>query len=523
MKKIIIILVYIAGVLLISSCNPNEHPLPKFEDMIGFTIYDYIVEHEEDFSSFLAILEKGGIDKTLSAYNPEGDDYTLFLPDNNAINSFIQKNSQFGSLNDLLNNQEYVNVFSRYHVINEAIMSDDFPFGAFEEPTLSEDYLTVTFVIEPDTAYYKINNQAPVIFRDIETSNGYIHLISEALTPVTFTTYGWLELHSEEYSIFKEAVDKTGFNTLLDINLKEAELEVQPTTLLLEHDSVYHKHNILSFSDLVTKVSPNSNDFTNNLNLLYNYVGYHILTGNYFLDDFVGEATNYSNNSDIPVNINGTGFDIVINKGKEVFDTIVSAGNDTTYIDYIGFYYDICNIVTQSGSIHFINRMMKQQRPSRAIKTYQFFEEPLILEKREEVGSYILEDPDAMERLDWTGADLFYVKMADETGTAWSDDYLQINGDFTISYTIPKIVQGKYSAFIGAEAITADNALIEVFIDGKKVGGLIDLSYGGSSNYPFPQIELGTVDFLKYSEHTIEIKSLIPGRFLWDYIRFEPY
>ena len=28
---------------------------------------------------------------------------------------------------------------------------------------------------------------------------------------------------------------------------------------------------------------------------------------------------------------------------------------------------------------------------------------------------------------------------------------------------------------------------------------------------------------LKYEEHLIEVRSLIPGRFLWDYIRFEPY
>ncbi len=67
------------------------------------------------------------------------------------------------------------------------------------------------------------------------------------------------------------------------------------------------------------------------------------------------------------------------------------------------------------------------------------------------------------------------------------------------------------------------NALIQLYIDGKNVGGLIDLSAaGGNSDSPFVQIELGTINFLKYESHTIEIKSLIPGRLGWDYIRFEP-
>jgi hypothetical protein len=64
---------------------------------------------------------------------------------------------------------------------------------------------------------------------------------------------------------------------------------------------------------------------------------------------------------------------------------------------------------------------------------------------------------------------------------------------------------------------------VEVTIDGKSLGGLIDLTTGGTPDNPFTQIELGTMNFLKYEEHTVEVRSLIPGRFLWDYIRFEPY
>ena len=78
-----------------------------------------------------------------------------------------------------------------------------------------------------------------------------------------------------------------------------------------------------------------------------------------FLDDFSETATNYSTHSEVPVNINGLGLDIYINKGKEIFDTIIE-NQDTTIIDYVGFYYDESNIITQSGAIHFINQVLQE-------------------------------------------------------------------------------------------------------------------------------------------------------------------
>lgn len=519
MKRIqIIISLFIIAVWNFSCTEPPEIK-PGFEDQEQMTIYDYIVEHDSSYSSFLSILKKGGIDKTLSAYNPDGVGYTLFLPDNNAVNQFIEESGQFSSLNDLLNNSEYVSSMSRYHVVNMALSTNDFPFGALPEYTLSNDILTVSFIIEPDTAYYKINNQAPVVKEDIELSNGYINIISRALIPITFTSYQWLEQHSG-FSIFKAAIDATGLKETIDLNTKNDSLDLRPFTLLIEHDSVYNKQNIYTFNDLANLISPGNKDYTNKLNPLYNYTAYHILEESMFLDDFVGVVTNYATYSEIPLNINGEGLDIAINKGKEIFDTIINPP-DTTFIDFIGFYYDESNVLTQSGAIHFIDQVLKQQRPSRAIQTFEFYEESLLNEYRLEDGTYLIEDTSWLNVIKWSGTDLFFIEEGEES-TAWGDDYLFMNGDFIISYRIPKIVQGKYTAILGVEAYNGANALIEVYIDGKNTGRLFDLTSGGSSAYPFAGIELGTINFTKYDSHTIEIRSLIPGRFSWDYIRFEP-
>lgn len=518
MKKIIYLFL-LPAIIIFNSCKEPER-IAGFEDAEQFSIYDFLNENKEQFSDFIRILESGGIDKTLSAYNPNGTGYTLFLPDNDAIGKFIASNENFSSVQEIVNDKSFSAAFSRYHVVNMEVHTQDFPFGAFSEPTLSNDYLTVSFIIETDTSYYKINNQAAVIAPNIEVSNGYIHRIETALKPITFTTYNWLQQNSG-YTIFKEALELTGTKSLVDFNLKDDE-DATAVTLLLEPDAVFKQRGINSVADLAAFISPNNSDFTNPANPLYNFCTYHMLSGSRYINDFEGVATNYTTLSEIPLNINGIGNDLLINFGKEVFETIIS-GTDTTVIDYILFLYDESNITTQSGAIHLIDRVLRQQTPSKAINTYEFWEEPLITEYRKKAGTYLIDDKNALKTIEWEGADLFFVELGDQESSAWGNDYLEINGDFRISYQIPRIVQGKYTVFLGAEAFNKKNALVEVYIDGKKVSGLVDLSTGGSSDNPFQRIKLGTIDFKKYESHKVEIVPLIPGRFLWDYIRFDPF
>lgn len=519
MKKIKILglgllLVLIAGT---QSCDPDVVEA-GFEDLIGKSIYTYIVENDSSYSSFLSILEGGGIDLTLSAYNPDGLGYTLFLPDNAAIDDFVTMSS-YSSLEDLVADTDFVNAFSRYHVVNLAIKSDDFPFGALPEYTLSGDLLTVSFIIEPDTSYYKINNQAPVSELNIEVSNGFIHLITHALEPVTSSSYDWLEANSD-YSIFKETVDAVGMEELFDVNSRDE--GAGSFTLLLEHDSVFNARDIYDFEDLAAWISPDDNNYEDPLNPLYNFVAYHMIEGSRFLDDFAEYSTNYSTYSEIPVHINGLGLDIFVNTGQEVFDTIVEQ-NDTTIIDFIGFDYDNSNVLSMSGSIHFIDQVMRQFSPKSATQTYQFYGEPLFDEYRETPGEYLVEDTSLLNNFTWWGTDLFFVETGDPDHPAWGGDYLYMDGDFTIQYTIPKIVQGIYEVEIRAENVNDNNAVVEVFIDGKNVGGLVDLSIGTNTDYPFDWIELGTINLVKYEGHVIEIRSLIPGSFSWDVLRFTPY
>jgi uncharacterized surface protein with fasciclin (FAS1) repeats len=519
MKKFIFILGLLIVIVANFSCVRKKEFEANFKEQVKFSIYDYMVAHKENYSSFLSIISKGGIDKILSAYNPNAEGYTLFLPDNKAIDKYIQENGKYTSLGDLLNDAAYVAELCRYHVVDMGINADDFPFGALPAYTLTGDYLTVSFISNKDTAYYKINNQAPVIHSNIKLSNGYIHVIGDVLRPITYTTYNWLEQNTG-YSIFKAAVEITGLKSTLDINIKNRNNTARPFTLLVEHDSVFHKRKIYSLEDLEKYVSPLSADYTKPSNPLYSFVAYHLLAETQFLNNFANKVTNYTSYSDVPVLIDGSGMDIEINKGKENFDTIIHYP-DTTIINYVGFNYDASNVLSQSGVIHFINQVMTQKTPTRAIQTFEFYEEPIFSKLRLTAGSYLIEDSTSLSVVKWTGPNLIFVE-ADATSTAYSHDYLYLNGDFTISYTIPKLVQGNYKVILRADAFSPQNAIVQVYIDGKNVGGLVNLTTDGSASDPFFNKQLGSFNFLKYEHHVVEIKSLIPGRFLWDFIRFEP-
>jgi hypothetical protein len=297
---------------------------------------------------------------------------------------------------------------------------------------------------------------------------------------------------------------------------------IRPFTLLLEHDSIYQKLDINSVDDLISRVSPSNDDYKNPLNPLYNYVGYHMLAGSYFINDFVGPSTNYSTYAEVPLHIDGRGHDLLINNGRDTFDVIIK-GIDTTIIDWIGFHYDASNILTQSGSIHFIDRVMEPVAPIRANLNFEFWDEPYFNQYRNKLGEFKIEDQSALSVVEFSGEDLYYVKRGSGEINAWSNDYLMIDGDFSISYTVPKIVQGRYKVFLRANRFNQQNAVVEFFIDGSKIGGLIDLSTGGNANNPFQTLEVGTIEFTRYDHHVVTVRALIPGIFHWDMVRFEPY
>jgi hypothetical protein len=253
---------------------------------------------------------------------------------------------------------------------------------------------------------------------------------------------------------------------------------------------------------------------------LYQVTSYHLLEGSYFLADLL-DTRNYNTYGNFPVSIE-SGVEIRINSGVDTFSVEISGG-DTTYITYISLFYQESNILTKTGAVHFLNNILSPFKPRPSTRTFQFREEPIIVDAGKAEGTYEFFDQERFEVLSWTGPEyITYVKSSSSSERANSNDYILIQGDFTIRYEIPKILPGKYNMSIRTNAYSNSNATIQVSLDGKRTGGNLDLVAGGNSNNPYAEFNIGVVEFSVYSEHTIEITSLIAGNLIWDYVRFEP-
>mgnify|MGYP006275520111 FL=1 len=349
-----------------------------------------------------------------------------------------------------------------------------------------------------------------------------MHVIDEVLTPVVYNSYQWLA-EQPEYSIFTKALEITGLQDTFDATgMVDGKLRYPAITLMVESNEIFSKNGINSIEDLKKEYSPGSQQYTEYTNGLYQFVAYHIMEGREFLNDFEGIESNFNTYASAPISIDGRGIDIKINEGVEDFDTLVSQ-NDTTIIDFVKIHYDISNVLTKNGAIHFIDQVMELYRPSLVERRFQFYEEPMISQASENPNEYIFDDVDEFSVLTWSGVEeLTYVKASSGLAQIWNNDYIEVDGNFTITYEIPKILPGKYLFQIRTNEDDRENATIQIFLDGKKIGRNIDLS---SNPIPWSSVwyfDVSQVNFQNYEGHTLTIKALIEGKLTWDGVRFMP-
>jgi hypothetical protein len=282
---------------------------------------------------------------------------------------------------------------------------------------------------------------------------------------------------------------------------------------------VFQQKGIFSIEDLINQYSPDNQNYTSSSNNLYQFVAYHILEGKYFLNNLEGENTNYNTYADLPVAINATGIDFMINTGVEIFDSIM-IGSETKIINFISLKYERSNVLTRNGAIHVIDRVMNLYRPASQQRTFQFYEEPLIEFARQRPNTYVFNDSRKFEVIQWENVDFIqYVKSVTNLPGVLNNDYIEIVGEFTFLYDIPKILPGNYQLRIRASGGFYKNAFIQVFLDGKRVGGNIDLTSGTNT---FRVFNIGQIGFENYEKHQLKIQTLIPGRLQLDAVIFQP-
>lgn len=496
--------------VFMSSCE-DDRLYESFYPVENLTITAYLEAHQEEFSTYLRLLEEANYKGSLSAYNPYGKNFTLFLPTNEAFEEYFLESEDFKNINDLLNDKVFLEELVKYHIVNSEYETNDFPFGALGDTTATGDFLTIS--IDTSLSKLKINGEAYILEPNVSLINGYIHVIDKVLKPINYTIYEWL-LKQPDLSILQEALLLTGFSDSL--------MSDGRFTLLAETNETYVKQGIHNIEDLKLRYSAGDADYENPANGLNQYIGYHILSGIYYLNDFEGKRSNYNTNTIYPVKIDGLSLTIKINEGARVFDTIIIAG-DTIFHEFIGINYENSNNQAQNGSIHLIDNLLELYLPARIKEVFQFYNDPLINDIKNIEGTTDFTPLAGFQFISWTGTDvLTYVKSGTAISGVFNNDYIILDGDFTFTYTIPRILPGKYNLNIVAHAYSELNATIMVKVDGKYIGGNVDLTTGGRSTNNYYNFTIGTLEFGEYDSHSIEISTLIPGRFRCDRFEFTP-
>ncbi len=509
-------ILWICLLACVISCEPDSGN-SSFVDEDLTTISHYIEDHQVEYSSFWELLISTEMKGALTAYNPNGNGYTLFMPNNHAFEKYITENDQYTSFKALLDDRNFSRLLIRYHLVNRSFQTNDFPLGALSDTTYTGDFLTIGFSQNLDSTVYRVNNVAPVVESNIELINGYIHVIDEVLEPVAFSSYDWL-LQNEDYSILAEALTITGLADTMGIMTynQTGNLVKNLYTVLAEPDSIFHKAGIQNMDDLILRYNSPGHEYDDVENDFYQFVAYHLLESSYFLDEF-SDVSNYNSYANSPVQISA-GFEIKINPGVDTLDIIVDKG-DTTIINYVRLDMVESNILTKNGAIHILKDVMELFVPGRTTTTLQFYEETRINELKNEVGEHELIDPESMEVLNWTGPEsILYIKSSSGI-PANSNDYIEIDGNFTISYTIPQILPGKYTVRLKTHRSNSENATIQIYIDGNRLGSSFDLTSGGN---PYDTFTVGSTEFFGYEEHLVSIHTLLPGVLIWDFIQFLP-
>ena len=308
MKRIIYIL---AIALSIVACSDDIDKSNRFT-FTGETVSDYVLNRSDRYSHFINLLERA---KLLSLLNTYGQ-YTLFLPDNEAVEKYVQEQDSiywatkdsddpvwtgitspfFEELSDSM-----ATVIARNHVIEASTRMAEMGEGALPERNFNNRLLGVNFVVKDEQYYIMLNNSAAIIYGDNNVENGVVHLIDKVISPSQKNVPELIGSYNY-FKLFTEALNVTGFCDSLKLdnddsyNYEEYTITNAITgsviyapktkyykyTAFLETDEVFNANGIYTLADLKTFAekwygTEDRDTPTSPRNALNKFVAYHFV------------------------------------------------------------------------------------------------------------------------------------------------------------------------------------------------------------------------------------------------------
>jgi len=309
-----ILLGILAG--FISSCVDNPDTITTVTTEI---MGDYLKNRPNEFSEFSRLLDTTEVLGLVDSYGK----YTMFAPNNAAMRTFYAskgKSSLADFKLDTLKKIAYDHIIKGYNVKTESFIKGLMPYLTMSDRFIATDSRTVNNVFE-----YTVNKESVILTKDIEVSNGIIHVINHVLNPSNANISQAIK-NNKRFSIFAQAMEATGlidslyavsdnsYNpknySYIDVTFIQGggstdEIPVSRKygyTVFMESDSIYAlgKYNIHSLSDLIEYAKNNVynedpsdaavNTLTDRRNSLNRFISYHMvnkkLTKNKLIDAY---------------------------------------------------------------------------------------------------------------------------------------------------------------------------------------------------------------------------------------------
>lgn len=281
-NKIVTISVSILCVLITAiSCQKDmEGKIYKVSDE---KMIDEILEAKGDtVSSFLKIIDVSGLRGTVHAYG----NYTLFAPDNNAMDTYLVSKG----LNLSTISQEEAMKIVKYHLIPDTINSNDFEDGRLSSVNFNYNYITTKRITGEAGVKIQINRQAEILQKDLHGANGYVHIINNVLYQSPKSILNVIDELPENYSLWKEICTTSSIKEIIN-TLKSTNSNIA-FTMFIQNNEAFANVNIHNLDELMIELRTKNSSITDDQQLLQNYVLYHLTDGyKYVAQDLMKQSS----------------------------------------------------------------------------------------------------------------------------------------------------------------------------------------------------------------------------------------
>ena len=211
--------------------------------------------------------------------------------------------------------------------------------------------------------------------------------------------------------------------------------------------------------------------------------------------------------------------EILLNYGGAVNDSIIVNG-DTVGINYIAVDIAASNNATRNGPVHFISDLFEIEQFGAQYWRTDFLEEPVFANIRDFWNStyeIIVTDFDELSRFDIVG--IQYIAMIVQDRGIWDQDYLQVYGDFEVSYTTNPIMPGNYELKARFFRNLNGGATVQFKVDGLAIGPPFPCKNFQNGDLPV-NVSIGDLTFNKREAHKVTMESTDAGAFEIFFIEF---